>query len=90
MGYEYKLDFEIADSEQADQVLRSVAGFEAFNPELQLYSFRHEATGAMPDADAKIEPSGIYVCAHGGSRRVIEDIQVAFSAVGLCAIPREL
>jgi hypothetical protein len=90
MGYEYMLDFDVADPARADWVLRAVSGFEAYDPEHQLYSFRRESTDAMPDASAKIEPSGIYVCDYGGSYRVVEDIQAAFAAIGLHAKPREL
>jgi hypothetical protein len=89
MGYEYRLDFEPTDQAQADQILRAIPGFESYTP-LGLYAFRRNATGAMPDAYAKIEPSGIYVCDNGNSFQIVRDIQAAFAAVGLNAEPREL
>lgn len=90
MGYEYMLDFEVTDRAQADRVLRGIAGFAGFDPKFELYSFRRTATGRMPDADAKIESSGIYICDHGGSHQFVEDIHAAFFAIGLRAQPREL
>jgi hypothetical protein len=44
----------------------------------------------MPDAYAKIEPYGIYVCDNGNAFQIVRDIQAAFAAVGLKAEPREL
>jgi hypothetical protein len=90
MGYEYKLDFELVNREQADLVLRGIVGFVAHDRDFELYSFRRVATGVMPDAHAKIDPSGVYVCINGGSHEILRDIQIAFAAVGLCAEPREL
>ena len=90
MGYEYMLDLEVPDRAEADRVLRAVAGFAGYSPEFELYSFRRQATGPMPDADAKIERSGIYVCDHGVGYPVVEAILAAFSAVGLEGRLREL
>jgi hypothetical protein len=90
MGYEYMLDFEVVERGEADRVLRSVAGFEGFDPTFELYSFRRASTGAMPDAQAAIKKAGIYVCDNGGSYQIVSDIQAAFSAIGLRAEPREL
>lgn len=84
------LDFEVADRAEADRILRSVAGFEGFDATFELYSFRRTATGSMPDAHAKIENSGIYVCDNGGCYQVVRDVQAAFSAIGLHSEPREL
>ena len=89
MGYEYQLDFEHTNQEQADRILRAISGFETCTAG-GLYSFRRHATGAMPDAYAAIEPSGIYVCDNGGARQIVTDIQAAFAGVGLRAEPREL
>lgn len=90
MGYEYKLDLQLTDLKQADLILRAISGFEAYDAEFKLYSFRRSATGAMPDAHAKLEPSGIYVCENGGSSQIVEDIRAAFAAIGFPAEPREL
>jgi hypothetical protein len=90
MGYEYRLDFEVRDRAEADRVLRNVPGFDGFNPKFELYSFRRQSTGTMPDADAKIEPSAIYICDYGPGYQVVRDIQAAFSAIGLHAELREL
>jgi hypothetical protein len=90
MGYEYMLDFEVVERSEADRVLRSVAGFETFDPKLELYYFRRTAAGAMPDAKAAIQTAGIYVCDNGGAYQVVRDIQAAFAAIGLQAEPREL
>ena len=90
MGYEYELDFGLVDRGQADVILRGIVGFVAHDRDLELYSFRRAATGVMPDAHAKIEPSGVYVCINGGSHEILRDIQSAFAAVGLRAEPREL
>jgi len=90
MGYEYMLDFEVVERGDADRVLRSVAGFEGFDPKFGLYYFRRTATGAMPDAQAAIENAGIYVCDNGVAYQVVRDIQAAFAAIGLRAEPREL
>ena len=90
MGYEYMLDFEVSDRGKAEEILRRIPGFEGFNPKYELYSFRREAIGAMPDADAKIESSGIYVCSYGGSFAVVLEIQAAFATIGLRAELREL
>jgi hypothetical protein len=90
MGYEYRLDFEVPDRADADRVLRKVPGFEGFNPKFELYSFRRKSTGTMPDADAKIERSGIYLCDYGTGYQVVRDIQAAFSEIGLHAELREL
>ncbi|MBL8733966.1 MAG: hypothetical protein JNN13_16460 [Planctomycetes bacterium] len=92
MGYEYMLVFEAAppEAEEADRVLRSVAGFEAFDPKFDLYHFRRTSTDPMPDAQAAIESAGIYVCDNGGACAIVKDIQAAFAAIGLSAEPREL
>jgi len=90
MGYEYKLDVQLTDLEQADLVLRAIPGFEAYDAEFTLYSFRRDATGAMPDAHVKIEASGIYVCENGGSSQIVGEIRAAFAAIGFPAEPREL
>jgi hypothetical protein len=90
MGYEYQLDFDVTEPSEVDSALRSVPGFERFNPEFELYSFRRTATGAMPDADAKIEPSGVYVCDHGGAPAILTDIQAALVARGYRVTLREL
>jgi hypothetical protein len=88
MGYEYMLDFDVERGE-ADRVLRSVPGFEGFDPKFDLYYFRRTSTGEMPDGQAAIKDEGIYVC-DNGSYPVVRDIQAAFSAIGLKAEPREL
>ncbi len=90
MGYEYMLDFKVAKPEEADRVLRSVAGFEAFDPRFDLYYFRRASTGPMPDAQAAIEDAGIYVCDNGGSYQVVKDIPAATAATGPSAEPRPL
>ena len=51
---EYMLDFEVSSRPRADAVLHAIRGFEGFDAELELYSFRRAATGAMPDANAKM------------------------------------
>lgn len=89
MGYEYRLDFELAHGPRADSILRSIPGFESCAAN-GLYAFRRNATGAMPDAYAKIEASGIYVCDNGSAFQIVKDIQAAFAAVGLDAELREL
>jgi len=90
MSYEYMLDFAVVNRSEADSVLRSIQGFVGFSAEYQLYSFRRETTGPMPDADAKVEASGIYVCHYGGSFGIVTDIQAAFAAIGHRAELREL
>lgn len=90
MGYEYQLDFDVAEPSEVDEVLRSVPGFERLSLEFGLYSFRRTATGSMPDADAKIEPSGVYVCDHGGGYEVVKDIQATLGARGYRTRLREL
>lgn len=89
MGYEYQLEFTPPDRAHADQILRAIPGFEACTA-LGLYSFRRNATGAMPDAYAAIEPSGIYVCDNGGAHQIVREIQAAFAKAGLHAELREL
>jgi hypothetical protein len=90
MGCEYMLDFEVSDRSEADAVLRTIHGFDGFDAEFELYSFRRSAAGPMADANAKIETAGIYVCDNGGSFQIAKDIQAAFAAIGLRADLREL
>jgi len=90
MGHEFQLDFEVPDRSEADRVLRSVHGFEGFDEKYGLYLFRRVASGPMPDATAKIETDGIYVCDNGGASDVLDDIRAAFAAIGLRAEPRPL
>jgi hypothetical protein len=90
MGYEYQLDFDVTEPSEVDAVLRTIPGFEQFSPHFALYSFRRTATGSMPDADAKIEPSGVYVCDHGGAHAILTDIQAALAARGYRVTLREL
>ena len=89
MGCEYMLDFEV-DRQRADRILRAIPGFEAFDAEYDLYYFRREVVDAMPDAHAKIEKSGLYLCFNGGSHDIIREIRAAFAAIGLAAELREL
>ena len=89
MGCEYMLDFDV-DRQRADRILRSIAGFEGFDTKYELYSFRRDVVDAMPDAHAKIEKSGIYLCFNGGSHDIIPEIRSAFAAVGLVAELREV
>lgn len=90
MGYEYMLDFEVSNRSEADAVLRGIKGFEGFSPEFESYSFRRTATGAMPDASAKVTATGICVCDNGGSFEIVKEIQAAFAALGLAVELREL
>jgi len=90
MGYEYMLDFEVSNPVEADAVLRAIDGFEGFNAEFDLYLFRRKATESMPDAHAKVETTGIYICDNGGSFEIVKDIQAAFASIGLRADLREL
>jgi len=90
MGYEYQLDFDVIEPSDVDVALRSIQGFERYIPEFGLYSFRRAATGSMPDADAKIESSGVYICDHGGSHQILADIQAALGSLGYRTTLREL
>jgi len=85
MGYEYRLQLDLPSRAQVDKLLRGIVGFEKFSEEFELYSFRRESTGVMPDVDAKIEASGIYLCSYGGSFDLVTEIQAAFAAIGLHA-----
>ena len=90
MGHEYRLTLALPSHAETDQLLRAIPGFEKFSPQFGLYSFRRRSTGAMPDVDVAIEPSGLYLLRHGGSVEVIREIQATFAAIGLHAELEEL
>jgi hypothetical protein len=79
MGYEYRLDFPIGNPSDVDAALRAVAGFERYDPDYHLYYFRRQSTGAMPDAQIKIEKYGLYLCDNGCGFAVLEDIRAALA-----------
>jgi hypothetical protein len=84
MGFEYRLDFGRVDATQADQILRSVQGFESFDPELGTYSFRKRSTGDMPDLHAKVDATGIYLCTGPGVMRSMLRILGALLLIAAC------
>ena len=90
MGYEYMLDFEVADPSELDALLRKIPGFERYDPTYELYYFRRQATGAMPDAQVKIEAHGVYACDNGCGFAVLEDIRAALASIAPAATLREL
>ncbi len=91
MGYEYMIDFEIHDREEIDGLLRRISGFEGYDPRYSLYNFRRTSTSKMPDAHAKVEETGLYVCANGASGfAVLEDIRAAVSALASSHTLRDL
>jgi hypothetical protein len=90
MEFEYRLELGPIEAVEADRILREVEGFERFDPAFGTCSNRRRSTGDMPDLDAKIEPTGIYVCDHGCGADTLESIRRAFARVGLAAIPYEL
>jgi hypothetical protein len=82
MGAEYMLDFEVDNRREIDGLLRDISGFEGYDPRYSLYNFRRTSTGKMPDAHAKIEENGVYVCDNGASGcAVVQDIRAAVSAL---------
>lgn len=90
MGYEYQLDLEVDDREKLDGILRSIVGFERYDAAYDLYYFRRKATGEMPDAHAKIDEQGLYLCDNGCGFAVLEDIRAALAAFAPGATLREL
>jgi hypothetical protein len=90
MGYESMLEFDVAEPNAVDQLLRGIPGFERYDPAYELYLFRRVATGSMPDAHAKIEAGGVYVCDNGCGAEVVSDIRAALSAIAPHLTVREL
>jgi hypothetical protein len=82
MGYEYMFEYEVQNRELIDGLLRGISGFEGYDPRYSLYNFRRTSTGEMPDAHAKVEETGLYVCDNGASgTAVLQDIRAAVSAL---------
>ncbi|MFO0565113.1 MAG: hypothetical protein U0263_05595 [Polyangiaceae bacterium] len=90
MGYERMLDCEITDASAVDRQLRAIEGFERYDSEYSLYFFRRVSTGKMPDLQAKIEATGIYVCDNGPGTPISEEIALRMAALGLGQRWREL
>ena len=90
MGCEYMVEFDVHDPDAVTALLRGIAGFEHHDPQCDLYTYRRRATGRMPDAHAKLEPGGVYLCDNGCGDDVVRDIHAALSAVDPAATTREL
>jgi hypothetical protein len=73
MGIEYKLSFTGATPSDLDKILRSLPSFDKILPAYDSYEFRSAGNSKtdMPDAEAKIETSGLYFCDYGGQGKVI-------------------
>ncbi len=90
MGFEYMLDFNVGSPAEVDGRLRRVAGFERFDSEHRLYIYRRRTTAGMPDAYAKLEHDGVYVCDNGGAQSIVDDICIAIAPLAGRAELREL
>ncbi len=76
MSFEYTIKFERDSDTRLDSLLRSIAGFDGIESQFGAYSYRSKANpGKMPDADVRIEESGVYVCVYGGAGpQVLRDL----------------
>jgi hypothetical protein len=82
MGYEYELAFEVKNRQELDELLRRVSGFDGYDTRYELYLFRRSSIGEMPDAHAKINENGLYVCNNGANGlSVLQDIRSAVSVL---------
>ncbi len=67
MGFEYRITIERVAAEDLDRLLREVSGFAGIEQEFDGYTFRtDDNTGKMPNAEARLEPGGLYFCDYGG------------------------
>ena len=67
MGFEYTLRFTYNSQDDLDKLLRQSESFTQVEPLFGGYQYRseHNQVG-MPDAEARIQDSGLYFCDNGG------------------------
>ncbi len=75
MGFEYEVRIPDSPDSNFDELLRSLPGFSGIGPQLRGYEFRTEDnSGTMPNAEARIGSSGLYVCDYGGGSTFLSAI----------------
>ena len=78
MGFEYKVKVPDSVNPNFDELLRDLPGFSGIEPEFSGYHFRAKGNvGKMPNVEARIGASTLYVCDYGGGSTFLSNIVMA-------------
>lgn len=83
MGDEVRLVAALPERAVVEALLRSVPGFEAYDPPYDAWRFRRIAPGRPRDAEVHLEPTGLLLCCHVPDPALLEELERALAAQGI-------